>query len=101
MKRKLRMTACAAALLFALFYVGDYVSLRYRIPGHREQFGSVEVRRYYAVPLKNRKTEYMFDQPAPVRCVHSIFGHFGDPPCWYLARHRRQEIKVGGAVPGY
>jgi hypothetical protein len=86
-------------LLFALVYICDYLSLRYRIPNNRQQFGSVEVRRYYAVPLKDRKTEYMFQPPTQQECVHSLFPHLGDTPCWYLSRHKRQEINVGGAEP--
>jgi hypothetical protein len=82
-------------LLGCLVYAGDYLSLRLQIPNHRPQFGSVMVERYYAVPLKNRKTEYMFDQPVAVTCVHSLFPHFGDPPCWYLSRHTRQQIRLG------
>ena len=100
-KRTLLITAAVAILSFVVVYACDYVSLRYRIPNNREQFGTMQVRRYYAVPMKNRTTEYMFDQPTSQTCVHSIFSHFGDPPCWYLARHTRQEIDVGGAVPAY
>lgn len=68
--------------------------LAYRFPGHRDQFGSVQVQRYYAVTLKNRKTEYMFEQPETRECVHSLFRHFGDSPCWYLARHAKQRIDI-------
>ncbi len=100
-KRILLIVASIAVLSFVLLYAGDYLSLRYRFPGDREQFGSVQVRRYYAVPMKNRTTEYMFDQPTSVTCVNSIFSHFGSLPCWYLRRHTRQEIKVGGAVPDF
>jgi len=99
MKRILPITGFLLAL-FAVVYAGDYLSLRFQIPGRRPQFGSVTVRRSYAVPLKNRTTEYMFDPPAPQECVNSLFPHFGDPPCWYLSRHTRQQINVGGAPPG-
>jgi hypothetical protein len=83
-----------AIVLGGLLYFGDYFSLRWRIPG-RPQFGSVLVQRYYAVPLKDHKTEYMFDQPANQTCVHSLLPHYGYLPCWYLTGHRRQEIKTG------
>jgi hypothetical protein len=90
----------SVAILFGgLLYVGDYLSLRLRIPNQRAQFGSVEVRRYYAVPLKNRSTEYLFDQPANMACVYALFPHFGDPPCWYLERHTQQEIRMGPKPP--
>jgi hypothetical protein len=42
----------------------------------------------------------MFDPPAPQDCVYSLFPHFGDSPCWYLSRHTRQQVNVGGAPPG-
>ncbi len=84
----------AIVLLALAVWAGDYSSLRWRIPKDRGQFGSVQVRRYYAVPLKSKKTEYMFDQEQAQECVHSIFPHFGDKPCWYLERHTREEIDV-------
>jgi len=49
-------------------------------------------------PLKNRTTEYMFDPPAPQECVKLSVSALGDPPCWYLSRHTRQQINVGGAL---
>ncbi len=98
MKRLLLYTVRFVVLAGALLYGGDYVSLRYRIPS-REPFGSVMVRRSYAIPLKDRKTEFTFDPPAPEACVNALFPHFGDPPCWYLRRHTRQVVNVGGAMP--
>jgi len=93
--RLLRRLAQGLVVLFCVLYGGDYLSLRLRIPGHREQFGTVEVERFLAVRLKNRKTEYMPDEPLTRTCVHSLFPHFEDPPCWYLERHRREEIQIG------
>lgn len=87
-------------LLGCLLFLGDYLSVRFQIPGHRPQFGSVVVQRYYAVPLKNRSTEYMFDQPVTESCVYSLFPHFGALPCWYLSRHTQQRIKAGGWPSG-
>ena len=79
-------------LAAALLYAGDYVVLRAK---GTNQFGSVTVQRTYAVAMKDGKTEYMFDPPAPVACVNSLFSHLGSPPCWYLQKHTRQQIKVG------
>ena len=45
-----------AALL--VLYAADYASARFGFPGNRPTFGSVEVRRSYAVPQKNKKLEY-------------------------------------------
>ena len=89
-KRGLGIIVLAAAVLYA----GDYLSLRYRIPAHREQFGSFEVRHFYAVTLKNHKTEYLYDDPRDEVCVNSLFPHYGYDPCWYVARHPEQRIDI-------
>ena len=81
-----------------LFYLGDYLSLRYSLP-NRPQYGSVTVRTYYAVTLKNKQTEFMFQPPAPQECVNSLLPHFGDQPCWYLSRHTRQKITIDSSMP--
>jgi hypothetical protein len=96
---KLKRLLLTPVLLLVVVYAGDYLSLRFQIPNNRQQYGSVMVRRSYAVPLKNRQTEYLFDPPAPQDCVYSLFPHFGDSPCWYLDRHVRQQVNVGGAPP--
>ncbi len=83
-----------AVLLLGLVYAGDYLSLRYRIPGNREPLGTVKIERYYAVPQKNRKTEFMFDEPQTEICVHSLFPHFGHRPCWYVNRKKVKRIDV-------
>jgi len=90
----LTRTLLIAALLCALVYGGDYVSLRYRIPHNRVQFDTVQIQLDYAVQMKNRSTEYMFDQPTTQTCVNSLFPHFGDSPCWYVKRHARKQVNV-------
>jgi hypothetical protein len=87
-------------LLGVVVYLGDFLSLRYQIP-KRELYGSVVVRELYAVKLKNKQTEYMFQPPAPQECVNSLFPHFGDPPCWYLERHTRQQVNVDSGQPHF
>ena len=86
-------TLGGGAVLLLLLYAGDFLSLRYQIP-RREPFGSVRVRHFYAVALKNKSTEYMFDDPQDEPCVNAIFPHYGDPPCWYLTRHKQQRIDI-------
>jgi hypothetical protein len=83
-----------AALLLLTLYAADYLSLRYRIPGNRQQFGSVSIQKYYAVRKKDRKTEFFFDQPETQVCVHSLFPHFGDPPCWYASRRSAKRVDI-------
>ena len=95
MKRFVLIPVLYLLLAGALVYVGDYVSLRFRIPNNRDQFGSVIVQRSYAVTMKDKKTEYMFDPPQTQACVNSLFPHYGDSPCWYLANHQKQRIEVG------
>jgi len=87
MKRILAIVVVSIAAIFALVFTGDYISVRFGIPNHREPFDYVDVRHFYAVKLKNRKTEYTFDQPQSMECVNSLLPHYGDTPCWYRKRH--------------
>jgi hypothetical protein len=85
----------AVALVVGTLYLCDYLSLRFHIPSGRETFGSVQIQRSYAVTMKDKKTEYMFDPPTTQVCVNSLFPHFGNPPCWYAVNHRKQRIEIG------
>jgi hypothetical protein len=87
MKRIIKRVFLALAGVFALVFTADYVSVRFGIPGHRAQFDYFDVRHFYAVKLKNRKTSYMFGQPQSTECVNSLLPHYGDTPCWYMKRH--------------
>ncbi len=55
-----------------------------RVMANRDPYGSVVVRRTYAVAQKNGKTQFIFDPPAPEDCVNALFPHSGMQPCWYL-----------------
>jgi hypothetical protein len=83
----------AVAFVACVLYGGDYVSVRFKIPG-RNPFGSVQVRRYYSVMKKDGKPDFYFDQPQSQTCVRSLFPHLGYTPCWYLNRHKTQKISV-------
>jgi hypothetical protein len=52
--------------------------------------GTVTIQRYDAISEKNNKTEFDFESPITVTCVHSLFPHMGYQPCWYLSRHSEQ-----------
>lgn len=95
MKRILLIPVFCLLLAGALVYACDYISLRYRIPNNRAQFGSVVVQVTWVIPMKDGKTQYAFDPPAPQDCVNSLFPHFGDLPCWYLNRHKQQQVNTG------
>jgi len=88
---KLRMFIVAFVLMVAL-YVGDDLSVRYRIPKSRQPFSTVTIRRFDAISEKNNKTEYVYEDPVAVICVRSLFPHLGYSPCWYLSRHAEQRI---------
>ena len=79
--------------------MGDYVSVRYRIPHHREPLGAVDVQIQYAVGMKNHKVEFMRAERQTQTCSHSLFPQLGYSPCWYLERHRRQVIEVDRLQP--
>jgi len=95
LKRISIIVAVCILLAVALVYVGDSGSFTYRIPNNRAQFGSVIVQRTWVIPMKDGKTQYAFDPPGPQDCVNSLFPHFGDPPCWYLSRHPKQQVNTG------
>ena len=79
---------------FALLYAGDYASVRWPIPRDRNPLGTVEIQPYYAVPLKDGKTEFMFLPPQNQVCVHSLFPHLGYNPCWYAKKKRNKRINM-------
>ena len=83
-----------AVALLAILYAGEDVSVRYRIPRSRDPYGTVSVRRYYAVVQKNGKPDFYFEEPNDVVCVRLLFPHLGAAPCWYLSRHKIQRIDM-------
>lgn len=97
MPKKLRLALFAVLAFVALTYAADDVSLRYKLPASRQAFGSVQVRKVYAVKRKNGSTEFLFDDPVNVSCVNSLVPHMGLIPCWYLERHTepREDICDG------
>lgn len=94
MRRVLARTLVCIVLVLAALYVLDYAVLRYRISTNRNPYGTVTVRPYYAVPRKDRKTEFLFDNPHDQTCVNSLFPHVGDSPCWYLSRHTQPRVDM-------
>jgi hypothetical protein len=83
----------------AIAYAGDFVSVRVRMlhlkPG--SPFETVTALRILAIDEKGNKTEYSVDPLQPqqtAECVHALFPHNGDPPCWYLQRKFAQPIPM-------
>lgn len=94
---KRTLLGIAACLL--LVYAGDSIWVRIRMmratPGN--PFETVTALRILAISDKGNKTEYMVDAVQPQQtgeCVHALFPHKGDPPCWYLKRKFAQPIPM-------
>ena len=94
MKRGISWAVSLVVAAVVLVYIGDYLSLRFQIPGGRPQFGQVTVDPLYAIHVKNGKIQYEPGQQETDTCVHSLFPHFGDRPCWYLSRHTDKIINI-------
>jgi len=94
MKQKLII----AVLVLGLLYLGDFLSLRLRIPA-RDTFGSVTVHTYYSVKLKSGKTEYDYAGDHDVTCTNSVLPQFGTRPCWYARRHTDEQINIDSGNP--
>lgn len=88
MKRILIIAVAALALVYA----GDYAALRIKMMEKNSSaaFGVVQMQTTYAIPHKDGRAELVFGDPVNQTCVHSLFPHFGDSPCWYLNRKNRQ-----------
>jgi hypothetical protein len=83
----MKIALMVLAVLCAL-YLGDAFSLRLV----NSPYGTVRVRRYYAMPLKGGKTEYGDAGVENDTCVHAAFPHSGFAPCWYTSRHKEKWV---------
>ena len=90
----LRNTLAGAVVLVAAAYLADYAVLRFCVATNRNATATVTVRPVYAVPHKNRTTEFMLGDPQDQTCVNSLFPHMGESPCWYLRKHKEQQIDM-------
>ena len=94
LRRIFLFTVLAAVGLTALVYGLDFVVFRIRVAANWNAYGSVTVHHYTAVLQKNGKTTMTFDPPQPWTCVHALFSHGGNLPCWYLSRHPEQVTNI-------
>jgi hypothetical protein len=85
-------------LVAGSLYLADFLSLRMRIPV-RDPLGSVTVHTYYAVKLKNGRTEFDYVGDHDVSCSNSVFPQLGQKPCWYASRHTEEQIKIDSGDP--
>jgi hypothetical protein len=92
-----RRTLLLIVALAAVVYFGDFavVRLRAAYPRLGNAFGSVQVVRLLAIPLKNGRVDYELDALHPeatVTCVRALFPHLGYQPCWYVRRQSQNPI---------
>jgi len=98
LKRILTIAVLTLMAVSGLAFAADYLSVRFNVP-HRAIFDNVEIRQFYAVKLKDKRTSYMFGQPQTVECVNALFPHEGDTPCWYRKSHTRIEVDINAGPP--
>jgi|SRR5271170_4304274 len=94
-----RWTLVLAAVVAAVAGCED-LWLRYRMAHGAAGNLFEQVAIYEAGEVKGGKLEYYMDQPQTEQCVHAIFPHFGNAPCWYLKQHTTKVISRGMA-PGF
>jgi len=85
--------------VFLCAYLADFAYLRVRMIRAKANgpFETLTRTRVLAIPQKSGKFDYEIDQQMPVEtltCVHSLFPHYGDQPCWYLKPRLNQPIPV-------
>ena len=89
----------AVLLLIACVFAGDYLVLRVRMmhPTASVPFESMTRHRLLAIKVKTGRYEYELDEVNPTEtltCVHALFPHFGDKPCWYLKPRINEPIRI-------
>jgi len=82
--------ATAVVVLVIVLYFGDYTVVRLR----GEPSETVQINKFYAVPQKDGKTSFEPGEPETQTCVNSIFPHLGYSPCWYVKRHKNQQVNL-------
>jgi hypothetical protein len=86
------------ALVLALVYAGDFLYVRVRMlhPKPADPFETLTAPRILAIPEKGNRTSYEIDEQHPTQtlvCVHALFPHYGDQPCWYIKK------KIDNPIP--
>lgn len=89
----------ALVAIVAIVYACDFASVRVRMmhPKPSDPFETITALRILAIGEKGNKTEYDIDPVQPQQtavCVHALFPHIGDLPCWYLKRKFAQPIPM-------
>jgi hypothetical protein len=89
----------ALVVMVAIVYACDFASVRVRMMHAKptDPFETITSLRILAIGEKGGKTEYDVDPVQPQQtgvCVHALFPHNGDLPCWYLKKKFAQPIPM-------
>ena len=86
--KRILITAAAALVIV---YLGDYAWLRYRMrkPTANDPFEVMTIQRTLKISHKGAYSEdggfdFILEDPQTQTCVHALFPHGGDNPCWYI-----------------
>jgi hypothetical protein len=94
MKRNLIRLGLSMIIALLALDVGDNLVLRYRVHANREPFGSVLVKRYFAIRHKNQRVEFDSADSEIRPCAHSLLPQMGVNPCWYVSRNTIERIDM-------
>lgn len=94
MRRNLLRSVVALAVASLALYIGDNLVLRYRVSKNLSPYGSVTVKRYFAIKHKDQRVEFAPADPETRPCVHSLLPQMGYMPCWYAARKTVEQIDM-------
>ena len=94
LRRSLLRSLVLAATALLTLYVGDNLVLRYRIWRGLQPYGSVTVKRYFAIKRKDGRVEFAPADPVTRTCVHSLLPQMGARPCWYVERRTSEQIDM-------
>ena len=95
----LKKLIVAFLFLLVIAYAYDYLSVRHRMSAQKQgdPFDVVTYPHLLVIPQKGNRVEYALDAQSPmesVSCVHSLFPHFGYPPCWYVRRRAKTPTQM-------
>jgi len=94
-----RRRLLAILLVAGVIYACDYLVLRLRMASNRNAFGSVTRNVYYAVKLKNGKTEFDYGGQQAFECPNSLLPQYWEKPCWLARRQKDQQINIDSGNP--
>lgn len=93
--QRLKRIGIGILVLAAIIWGADWLVYLLR----KQPTGTVDVRVFYAVALKGKKTEYLGGDPQTQTCAGALLPHNGNVPCWWLERHKEQWVDINSGAP--